>query len=243
MAHLPATVPGGRDPATLRVMVVDDDATVLEVLGRYLERDGFSVRCVADGAKALEAAAVELPDLVVLDMMLPSVDGLDVFRRLRELGPVPVVMLTARGDEEDRVAGLEMGADDYVVKPFSPREVTARVRAVVSRAHAAIYREAAGQEVLRAGSIELNPCARVARRAGVPVALTPRELDLLAYLMRHPRTAFSREELLEAVWGWAFGDATTVTVHIRRLREKIEEDPSAPQLIRTVWGVGYRFEP
>lgn len=224
-------------------MVVDDDATVLEVLGRYLEREGFTVECVADGQAALSSATAQLPDLVVLDLMLPLIDGFEVFRRLRRLGPVPVVMLTARGDEEERVAGLELGADDYVVKPFSPREVTARVRSVVSRSRAATRPVRTGQEVLRARHVEVDLCARVARRDGEPLTLTPRELDLLAYLMSNPRVAFGREELLEAVWGWAYGDTATVTVHIRRLREKIEEHPSEPELIQTVWGVGYRFEP
>lgn len=229
-------------PNATRVMVVDDDATVLEVLGRYLAREGFSVECLNDGPAALASAAVRVPDLVVLDLMLPAMDGLEVFRRLRELGPVPVVMLTARGDEEDRVAGLELGADDYVVKPFSPREVTARVKAVISRSQVLGQAGPARPQVLRAGPIEVDLGAREARRAGVGLSLTPRELDLLAFFMSHPRVAFRREDLLEAVWGWAYGDTATVTVHIRRLREKLEDDPSAPALIQTVWGVGYRFE-
>lgn len=227
-----------------RVVVVDDDATVLDVLGRYLAREGFTVECTGDGRAALESARDALPDLVVLDLMLPGLDGLEVFRRLRRLGPVPVVILSARGDEGDRVVGLEMGADDYVVKPFSPREVTARVKAVLSRSRAlAPGPHRAGQQVLRAGSLEVDLGAREARRDGAPICLTPRELDLLGFLMSHPRVAFGREELLDAVWGWAYGDTATVTVHIRRLREKVEADPSSPTRIQTVWGLGYRFEP
>jgi two-component system response regulator ResD len=227
-------------PHAAHVLIVDDDVTVLEVLGLYLEREGFAVECFTDGLAALESARRTMPDLVVLDLMLPVLDGLEVFRRLRQLGPVPVVMLTARGDEEDRVAGLELGADDYVVKPFSPREVTARVKAVIGRSRALAE---PGRVYLRAGAIEVDLGARQARLGGALIPLTPRELDLLAYFMSHPRVAFGRQELLEAVWGWAYGDTATVTVHIRRLREKIEHDPAAPALIQTVWGVGYRFGP
>lgn len=231
--------------APSRILVVDDDATVAEVLAAYLVREGFAVETVGDGEAALAAAAAASPDLVVLDVMLPGIGGFEVCRRLRSSGcaNVPVVMLTARGDEGDRVAGLELGADDYVVKPFSPREVTARVRAVLRRAQAGPVDAGAGDHVLTAGSMEVDTAARVARVDGREVVMTVREFDLLAFLARHPGRAFRREELFEQVWGWTFGDTATVTVHVRRLREKIERDPSSPAHIVTVWGVGYRFQP
>jgi len=201
---------------------------------------------VSDGAAGLARALADPPDLVVLDLMLPSLDGLEVCRRLRAVAPVPVIMLTARGEEADRIAGLELGADDYVAKPFSPRELTARVKAVLRRAAGgagAVGPAPPEETALTAGSLELDVRSHEARVAGELVALTAREFDLLAHLMRHPRRAFRREELLEDVWGFAYGDTSTVTVHVRRLREKIEADPSAPRHVCTVWGVGYRFEP
>ena len=227
---------------TQRVLVVDDDPTIAEVVSRYLEREGFAVESVADGVTALERATADPPDLVVLDLMLPGIDGLEVCRRLRSLAPVPVIMLTAKGDENDRIIGLDLGADDYLAKPFSPRELTSRVRAVLRRANAPL--PASGTPThLAAGAIEVDVPAREARLDGEVVHLTAREFELLVYLMRHPRTAFRREELLEAVWGWSYGDASTVTVHVRRLREKLEADPTAPTHLLTVWSVGYRFEP
>jgi DNA-binding response OmpR family regulator len=227
--------------APTRVLVVEDDATVAEVVVRYLEREGFEVEWVADGREALERADKALPDLVVLDLMLPGLDGLEVCRRLRELAPIPVIMLTARGEESDRVLGLELGADDYVAKPFSPRELTARVKSVLRRAQGPLsHIDMPG--VVNVGDLEVDLGAREARRAGQPITLTPREFELLAFLIRHPRRAFRREELLEHVWGYTYGDTSTVTVHIRRLREKIEPEPSAPAMIQTVWGVGYRFD-
>ena len=229
-----------------RILVVDDDVTVAEVLTRYLEREGFAVDTVGDGEAALVTAAASSPDLVVLDLMLPGIDGLEVCRRLRSADSttnVAVVMLTARGEEGDRVAGLEMGADDYVVKPFSPRELTARVKAVLRRSQAGPPHAGAGDPVLRVGDVEVDTAARAVTVAGRPVGLTVREFDLLAFLASHPGQVFRREELFEQVWGWTFGDTATVTVHVRRLREKIEFDPSAPTLIITVWGVGYRFQP
>ena len=233
------------EPATAtrvsRVLVIDDDATLSEVVARYLERDGFAVTRCADGLEGLRTALADLPDLVVLDLMLPGIDGFEVFRRLREVAPIPVVMLTARGDEDDRVAGLELGADDYVAKPFSPRELAARVRAVLRRASGGV--SDAGEATLRAGSIVVDVPAHDASRDGRPLLLTAKEFDLLAWLMRHPNRAFHREELLEQVWGYTFGDTATVTVHMRRLREKVEADPSAPRHLCTVRGVGYRFEP
>jgi DNA-binding response OmpR family regulator len=223
------------------VLVVDDDETVSDVVRRYLERAGFTVTLAPDGPTALAAAEATAPDLVVLDLMLPGMSGLDVCRRLRERSDVPIVMLTALGEEVDRVVGFEVGADDYVTKPFSPRELTLRIQSVLRRvgggAHAPI------PEVFVDGDLRLDSVARTVTRAGTPLALTVREFDLLAHFLRHPHRAFSRAELLEQVWEWSFGDQATVTVHVRRLREKVEPDPARPTRIVTVWGVGYRFEP
>ena len=229
---------------TGRILVVDDDPTVADVVARYLLRDGHQVECVADGRLALEKATESPPDLIVLDLMLPGMDGLEVCRRLRRISPVPVVMLTALGEETDRLVGLETGADDYVTKPFSPRELALRVRSVLRRARGPIVPAGAagGSGPLRDGDLVLDVGAHEAMLRGVELALTAREFELLAFLMRHPRRAFTRDELLERVWGWSFGDSSTVTVHVRRLREKIENDPTAPRRILTVWGVGYRYE-
>jgi DNA-binding response OmpR family regulator len=224
-----------------RVLIVEDDPNVAEVVARYLEREGYDVETVADGAEGLRRALSDPPDLVVLDLMLPSIGGLEVCRRLRAAAPVPVIMLTARGEEADRIAGLELGADDYVAKPFSPRELTARVKAVLRRAVVPLASEPPG--VLEAGELTVDVVAHEARIGGELVALTAKEFDLLVHLMRNPRRAFRREELLEDVWGFSYGDTSTVTVHVRRLREKIEADPSKPRYVTTVWGVGYRFEP
>jgi DNA-binding response OmpR family regulator len=225
----------------VRVMVIEDDPTIAEVVSRYLERDGFDVESVADGLEAVARASSRPPDLMILDLMLPGLDGLEVFRRVRTVSPTPVIMLTARGDESDRVMGLELGADDYVAKPFSPRELMARVRSVLRRASGPA--EPTGSDVLEAADLRLDQSAREVRRRDEPISLTVREFDLLAFLMRHPHRVFRREELLEHVWGYTFGDTSTVTVHVRRLREKVERDPAVPAHIQTVWGVGYRFEP
>ncbi|SCF01170.1 DNA-binding response regulator, OmpR family, contains REC and winged-helix (wHTH) domain [Micromonospora viridifaciens] len=223
------------------VLVVDDDRTVSDVVRRYLEQDGCRVRLSFDGADALAAVAAERPDLVVLDLMMPGLDGIEVCKRLRGRMPdLPVVMLTALGDEADRVAGLEVGADDYVTKPFSPRELVLRIRSVLRRA---APRAAGVPEVLRDGDLTADTERRVARLGDDHLALTVREFDLLAFLLRNPGRAWSRAELLDRVWGWRFGDQSTVTVHVRRLREKIEERPAEPRRIVTVWGVGYRYEP
>ncbi|WP_328707551.1 response regulator transcription factor [Streptomyces sp. GS7] len=228
-----------------RVLVVEDDPTVAEVVTGYLSRAGYTTAHAADGFTALERAADFRPHLVVLDLMLPGIDGLEVCRRLRQSGEgpaVPVVMLTARGEEADRILGLELGADDYVTKPFSPRELVLRIGSVLRRAEAAPP-AAAPAAVLRAGDLTADPGGRRAHRAGRELSLTAREFDLLVFLMRHPGRVFSREQLLQRVWGWEFGDLSTVTVHVRRLREKIEADPAAPRLVTTVWGAGYRFDP
>jgi DNA-binding response OmpR family regulator len=224
-----------------RILVVEDDPTLADVVGRYLAREGFEATFASDGLSGLATALASLPDLVVLDLMLPGLDGLEVFRRLRKVAPIPVVMLTARGSEDERIVGLELGADDYVAKPFSPRELTARIKAVLRRAGGGVA-ATVGRKLV-AGEIALDLVAHEARRSGDLIALTAKEFDLLAYLMVNARTAFRREELLEAVWGWTFGDTSTVTVHVRRLREKVEQDPSNPRHLATVRGVGYRFDP
>ncbi|MGH2752332.1 MAG: winged helix-turn-helix domain-containing protein [Actinomycetota bacterium] len=222
------------------VLLVEDDETVSEVAGRYLERAGFRVEVVADGALAIQRFRPEV-DLVVLDIMLPSLDGLEVCRRLRAESAVPIIMLTALGEESDRIMGLELGADDYLAKPFSPRELTARVKSVLRRANGELAPQAAQGE-LKAGDILVALQAHEVRVAGRAVELTSREFELLVYLMMHPRRVFTREELLERVWGYTYGDKSTVTVHVRRLREKVESDPAQPKHVVTVWGVGYRFD-
>jgi DNA-binding response OmpR family regulator len=215
---------------------------VRDVVERYLTREGFDVAAVGDGQAALDAARARWPDLVVLDLMLPSVDGIEVCRRLREVAPLPVIMLTARGEEDDRIVGLEIGADDYMVKPFSPRELTARVKAVLRRSQGAGPVEVEPLDI-KFDDLEIDVAAREVTRAGRPVVLTAREFDLLAFLARRPRTTFRREELLEHVWGYTYGDTATVTVHVRRVREKVESDPKQPRHLTTVWGVGYRWDP
>ncbi|GAA4007802.1 response regulator transcription factor [Allokutzneria multivorans] len=226
---------------TGRVLVVDDDLTVRDVVRRYLELAGHEVELAGDGEEALRMAAEREPDLVVLDLMLPGVDGLEVCRRLRERSAVPVIMLTARGDEEDRVLGLSLGADDYVSKPFSARELALRVSSVLRRVGPRPV--PAATPALADGTLRLDLTARRAERDGGELTLTGREFDLLAFLMAHPGRAYSRADLLAEVWGWEFGDQSTVTVHVRRLREKVEADPAAPARIATVWGVGYRYDP
>jgi DNA-binding response OmpR family regulator len=222
-----------------RVLVVDDDPTVSDVVRRYLEHAGFAVALAADGLVALRSFESSRPDLVVLDLMLPGIDGLEVCRRLRTAAPdLPIVMLTALGEEADRIVGLQLGADDYLTKPFSPRELVLRVQSVLRRVTA----PAGSPAVLTDGQLVVDPGRREALLGGTVLALTVREFDLLAFLMRHPGRAFRRAELLEQVWGWTFGDQSTVTVHMRRLREKIEDDPAKPRRIVTVWGVGYRYE-
>src|SRR5579883_1395311 len=204
--------------ANERILVVEDEGTVAEVVGRYLERDGFKVRRVADGARVMQAVSEFRPDLVILDVMLPNRNGLDICRDLRANGSTPVILLTARGEESDKILGLGLGADDYVSKPFSPGELVARVKAVLRRA---------------AGTAPAVPGGIV--QAG--------EFDMLAYMAAHPGRVYTREQLLRDVWGYDFlGDDSTVTVHVRRLREKIEPDPSRPRYLTTVWSVGYRFE-
>jgi DNA-binding response OmpR family regulator len=224
---------------TGRVLVVDDDLTVSDVVRRYLERDGHSVALADNGEDALRWIAENKPDLVVLDLMLPGIDGLEVCRRLREHSSVPVVMLTALGEEENRIAGLQIGADDYVTKPFSPRELALRVTSVLRRSRT--DRQPRAMDLVD-GDLVLDATARRATVDGVELALTTREFDLLEFLLAHQGEAFTREQLLDRVWGWNFGDQSTVTVHVRRLREKIEPVPAKPTRIVTVWGVGYRYD-
>ena len=226
----------------MRVLIVDDEPMVRDVLARYLTRSGFIAESAGDGEAAIAAFDASRPDLVLLDLMLPRVDGFSVFRSIRSRAATPVIMLTARGEETERIAGLELGADDYVAKPFSPREVVARVQAVLRRQSA--QNAVTEKERLVFDGLEIDGVSREVRVRGRVVTLTPKEFDLLYLMASSPRTAFRRAELLDALWDLAFGgDPSTVTVHIRRLREKIERDSSKPSRLVTVWGVGYRFEP
>jgi DNA-binding response OmpR family regulator len=221
-----------------RVLVVDDDHTVREVVVSYLRAHLHDVQEAADGETALSVMRETPADLVVLDLMLPGIDGLEVCRRLRSTSEVPVIMLTALGSETDRVVGLERGADDYVTKPFSPRELALRVDSVLRRSG----ERPAAPERLTDGDLVVDTGGHVATLDGEVLALTGREFDLLRFLLANPGHAYSRDELLQQVWGWSFGDQSTVTVHVRRLREKVEADPTRPVRLVTVWGVGYRWE-
>ncbi len=225
------------------ILVVDDEPTITDVVSRYLERAGYRTRAAADGPDALRIAADEWPDLVVLDLMLPGMDGLEVMRRLRDPATNPrlsVILLTAKGEAADRVVGLRLGADDYVVKPFSPAELVARVDAVLRRVDSSPEPE----EPIVFDELELDPVARRVTVRGEEAQLTQREYELLRHFVRHPGQVFSREQLMDTVWQYTFyTDTATVTVHVRRLRAKIEADPSNPRRLQTVWGVGYRFEP
>ena len=222
------------------VLVVDDEPIVREVVVRYLEHEGYRTLEAGDGEHARILLEAERPDLVVLDVMLPGVDGLELCRWIRAKSELPVILLTARGEEADRIIGLELGADDYVTKPFSPRELAARVRTVLRRAAP----PAEENQQLTFDGLELDAAAREVRKAGEELKLTAKEFDLLWFLASNPRKVFSRDQLMSRVWGYeAALDTGTVTVHVRRLREKIEERPSHPRFLQTVWGVGYRFAP
>ena len=225
------------------ILVVEDEPSLAEVVGLYLKRAGYQVQIVSDGKQAMSILEKGIPDFVILDIMLPEVDGLSLTRWLRDRSDVPIIMVTARREEIDRIAGLEMGADDYVVKPFSPQELVSRVRAVMRRTG----REQAEAESDRALSFDgmtVDPRTRVVTVMDSNVELTAKEFDMLHLLARHPKQVFTRDQLLERVWGGAeYIDPGTVTVHVRRLREKIESDPSDPKHLLTVWGVGYKFEP
>jgi DNA-binding response OmpR family regulator len=222
------------------ILVVDDEPVITDVVSRYLERAGYATRVAGDGLEALRVAGDAPPDLVVLDLLLPGLDGLDVMRQLHEHRRTPVILLTAKGEATDRIAGLRLGADDYVVKPFSPAELVARVDAVLRRRDP----EPGHEEPFAFEGLEIDPAARRVLARGREVQLTVREFDLLLFLARNPGQAFSRDQLMEAVWNFTFyTDTSTVTVHMRRLRAKIEADPSAPRWLQTVWGIGYRFQP
>jgi DNA-binding response OmpR family regulator len=222
------------------VLVVDDEPTIREIVAGYLERDGYRTLEAADGNRARELLERDPPDLVVLDVMLPGADGLELCRWIRSRSRLPVIMLTARGEESDRIVGLELGADDYVTKPFSPRELAARVRTVLRRAEP----EAASEERLSFNGLVIDSATREVTKNGTPLRLTAREFDFLWFVASHPRRVFSREQIMRRVWGYSSAlDTGTVTVHVRRLREKIEDQPSRPRHLETVWGVGYRFTP
>ncbi len=224
------------------ILVVEDEPSIREVVTLYLERAGYQVACVSDGSAALAFLANNVPDLVVLDLMLPGVDGFEITRYLRQRGDTPIIMLTARRAETDRIAGLEMGADDYVVKPFSPQELVSRVRAVLRRTRG--QPQTGLGDSLEFDDLCINPATRLVEVSGREIQLTAKEFDLLLFMAKHKRQVFNRDQLLDHIWGLAdYIDPSTVTVHVRRLREKVEEDPSAPRHIITVWGVGYKFEP
>lgn len=225
------------------ILVVDDERSISEVVSLYLTRAGYRVKVVHDGAAALQALAGQKPDLVILDLMLPEVDGLEITRQLRAQGETPIIMLTARRSEADRILGLEMGADDYVVKPFSPQELVSRVRAVLRRTHGS-PNSSQTEQALEFAEIHIDPVTRLVRLRGQEISLTAKEFELLWFMASHPRQVFNRDQLLDNVWGQTeYLDPSTVTVHVRRLREKIESDPTNPRHIHTVWGVGYKFEP
>lgn len=227
---------------TIQIMLVEDEPSIAEVVSLYFRRAGFQVQSFADGAKALERLQQQLPDLVVLDIMVPQVNGFEITRWLRDRSDVPIIMLTARRSEADRIAGLEMGADDYVVKPFSPQELVSRVRAVLRRTQSQTGSE--NQQALVFDNLSIDPQTRLVQVFNKEISLTAKEYELLWHLARHPRQVFTRDQLLETIWGIAeYIDPGAVTVHIRRLREKIEPDSSKPRYIQTVWGVGYKFEP
>lgn len=221
------------------ILIVDDEPTIREVVQQYLRREGYRTSIAVDGEEAV--AMAEDADLIVLDLMLPKMDGLEVCRRIRRTRDVPIIMLTAKTEEIDKLLGLGIGADDYMTKPFSPRELVARVAAVLRRSSAAPVQ--AG-EIVRAGGLRINPRLRTVERDGKPLQLTAREFELLHFLASHPGQVFTREQLLDQVWDYHFpGDTSTVTVHIRRLREKVEPDPVRPSYVKTVWGVGYKVDP
>src|SRR5215207_6494977 len=222
------------------VLVVDDEPIVRDIAVRYLERAGYATQEAEDGRTARRLLEQDPPDLVVLDVMLPGIDGLELCRWIRARSELPVIMLTARGEEADRIVGLELGADDYITKPFSPRELAARVRRVLRRTNS----DVSETERLSFDELSIDARTREVTKSGLELSLTAKEFDLLWFLARHPRHVFSRDQLMDRVWGYeAALDTGTVTVHVRRLREKIEDDPSHPRLLQTVWGVGYRFAP
>jgi len=224
------------------IYVVEDEPSIGEVVGMYLRRAGFQVICFKDGKSALAGLERQFPDLIILDLMLPGLDGLEITRWIRDRSNLPIIMLTARREEVDRIAGLEMGADDYVIKPFSPQELVSRVRAVLRRTRP-VSTEAI-EAPLVFNNLHIDPATRLVTIDDNEISLTVKEFEMLWYMARHPRQVFTRDQLLESVWGLSdYIDPGTVTVHVRRLRQKIEADPANPDHIQTVWGVGYKFEP
>jgi DNA-binding response OmpR family regulator len=224
------------------ILIADDDPTIRDVLEQYLKREGFRVLIATNGQAALQTAQSEKPNLVVLDLMMPELDGWEVCRRLRAESTLPILMLTARGEEYERILGLGLGADDYVTKPFSPGEVVARIKAIFRRIEMSRAPTAPSREIIRVGNLVIDPATRHVVIGGRQCDLTPKEFDLLYFLASHPRQVQSQQQLLDQVWGYTYaGETSTVTVHIRHLREKVEADPANPCLIETVWGVGYRF--
>jgi two-component system response regulator ResD len=224
-----------------RILVIEDEPMVAEVVERYLRRDGYDVRAASDGSAGIDAFETYQPDLIVLDLMLPGIDGMEVCRRVRASSATPIIMLTAKGEEVDKLVGLEVGADDYMTKPFSPRELAARVKAVLRRS---TPQSKVDGDALRFNGLRINGRTRTVENSGTRIHLTAREFDLLFFLASHPNQVFTRDQLLDSVWDFEFpGDGNTVTVHIRRLRSKLESDPSRPRYLKTVWGVGYKFEP
>lgn len=224
-----------------RILVVDDEPHIVELVRYNLAQEGFEVSVAYDGHEAIEKAKQESPDLVILDLMLPYVDGLEVCRHIRKESSVPILMLTAKDGEQERVVGLELGADDYVTKPFSPRELVARVRAILRRTVREAQRPAA--KPVAVGGLVLDPTTHEVRLNGRPIELTAKEFDLLQLLLSHPNRVFTRDFLLEHIWGYDyFGGTRTVDMHISRLREKIEDDPNTPTYVMTVRGVGYKLK-
>ena len=227
----------------LTILVVDDEPNILEVVSAYLRRELYNVVTATDGEAALKQFTETSPDLIVLDVMLPRLDGLEVCRRIRATSNTPIIMLTARSDETDKLVGLGIGADDYLTKPFSPRELVARIKAVLRRSLAVAPPEPGADDTLKFPGLKINPRTRAVEMDAGPVELTAKEFDLLYFLARHPQEVFTRTQLLDQVWDYSYyGDTSTVTVHVRRLREKIEPDPMRPRYVKTVWGVGYKFD-
>lgn len=225
-----------------QIVIVEDEPNITEVVSLYFNRAGFEVVSFTNGLVALDAISNHTPDLVILDVMLPGMDGFTLIRLLRDRSDVPIILLTARQEETDRIAGLELGADDYVTKPFSPQELVSRVRAVLRRSRA--MPTGGDEQPLTFENLSINPQTRVVMVGGKETSLTAKEFDMLYHLARHPQRVFSRDELLESIWGHSeYIDPGTVTVHIRRLREKIEDDPANPERLVTVWGIGYKFKP
>jgi DNA-binding response OmpR family regulator len=229
--------------STNLILIVEDEPSIAEVVGLYMKRAGYQTLHAADGKSAMTLLERHMPDLVILDLMLPEVDGLEITRWLRERSDVPIIMVTSRREEADRIAGLELGADDYVVKPFSPQELVSRVRAVLRRADKSSAR-GEGERPLAFEDLTVDPITRIVTRGGQEIQLTAKEFDMLYHLAQHPRQVFTRDQLLDRIWGGSeYIDPGTVTVHVRRLREKIETDPSKPAHLITMWGVGYKFDP